>query len=261
MNRYWSLLVLTFILLGTGPSDGKPQKQIPDKSRLKNTPDKYLAVFEIRDDAFVGKHVRDKKAEKLAHCCWDRIKVLFPLSYRKLLVQFNIMSGRKLAGSFDGSGKNDVGRKGYRLSVAKYCAEKEKNLNQAKRVVSRRRGTLDWTLVHEMGHYICLRMNVIELFSQSFDGDNVPQPKRRKKPTDYAKDGSPKLKGNFVTSYAERKGGDEEVVETFTTYMLVKKLPDGNSLVARKLRFFDTIPGFPELRKHIQSVSPKTTSK
>lgn len=257
MNRFCLALSFPLLLLGATVTDGGPQSKIPDKAKLKNAPDKYIAVFEVRDDAFVGKRVRDKEAAKLAHACWARIKVLFPLSYRKLLVQFNIMSGRKLAGAFDGSGRNDVGRRGYRLSVAKYCAEKEKKLSDAKRKVSRRRGTLDWTLVHEMGHYICLRMNVIELFSQNFDGDDVPQPKRRKKPTDYAKDGSPKLTGHFVTSYAERKGGDEEVVETFTTYMLVKKLPTGDSLVAKKLRFFDTIPGFPELRKHIQAIGQK----
>ncbi|MDF1666791.1 MAG: hypothetical protein P1V97_33885 [Planctomycetota bacterium] len=230
MNRFWLFLSLSLFLLGVNTTVAGPRTKVPDKAALKAAQDKYIAVFEIRDDNFVGKHVTDKEAGKLAHGCWARIKALFPLSYRKLLVQFNIMSGRKLAGAFDGSGKNDVGRKGYRLSVAKYCAAKEKRLGKPQRQVTRRRGTLDWTLVHEMGHSICLRMNVIELFSQSFDGDNVPQPKRRKRPTDYAKDGSPSLSGNFVTSYAERKGGDEEVVETFTTYMLLKKLRHNSRL-------------------------------
>ncbi|MEE9394526.1 MAG: hypothetical protein V3W41_18685 [Planctomycetota bacterium] len=114
-----------------------------------------------------------------------------------------------------------------------------------------------YTLVHEMGHYICIRTYAIELFSQSFDSDRVPQPERRKKPDDYLKDGSPRLDGNFVTSYAERTPGDEEVVETFTTYMLVKDLPKGDSLVVRKIRFFETMPGYPELRRRIQGIGSK----
>lgn len=260
MKRASLFFIVAITFLTATIVSGEPPSKVPEKASLKSAPSKYLAVFEVRDNRFIGKAVRDKKSEELAGPCWERIKALFPLSYRKLIVQFNIMSGRRLAGSFDGSGRNDVGRKGYRLSVAKYLVEKEQKLKKSKRVVSRRRGTLDWTLVHEMGHYICLRMNVIELFSQSFDGDQNPQPKRRKKPLDYPKDGSPKLKGNFVTSYAERKGGDEEVVETFTTYMLVKTLPKGDSLVERKLRFFNTIPGLPELRKHIQSLPLKKKS-
>ncbi len=234
-------------------------ERIPDDAKLAEVDAKYLAAFEVVDDAFVGKHVRDARSAALGLQCWDRITALFPLSYRKLLVQFNIMSGSDPAGVFDGGGTNDVGRRGYRLSIAKSCAEKERDLANPYRAVTPRRGTTDWTLVHEIGHYVCLRGNVIELFSQSFDGDMVPQPKRREKPDDYPEDGSPRLDGNFVTSYAERTPGDEEVVETFTTYVLVDELPGPGdaSLVARKIRFFDTIPGMPELRQHIRAVEDR----
>lgn len=257
MIRCWPASCLLLLLLGASATADGRLSEVPDKPGLSAAPAKYLAVFEVRDDAFVGKHLRDREAAELGLACWERIKVLFPLSYRKLIVQFNIMGGRRLAGAFGGSGKNDVGRAGFQLSVARFCAAEERGLRKPGRAVTRRRGTLDWTLVHELGHYICLRMNVIELFSQSYDGDDVPQPKRREKPDDYPKDGTPRLDGDFVTSYAERTGGDEEVVETFTTYMLARELPKGDALVARKLRFFDTIPGFPELRRRIQAIGGK----
>lgn len=243
--------------------DASKLNRIPNAPKLAEVDEKYLAAFEVVDDKLVGKHVRDSHAAALGMQCWERIAALFPLSYRKLLVQFNIMSGSDPAGVFDGNGTNDVGRRGYRLSIAKSCAERERDLANPYRAVTPRRGTTDWTLVHEIGHYICLRGNVIELFSQSFDGDDVPQPTRREKPDDYPEDGAPRLDGNFVTSYAERTPGDEEVVETFTTYVLVDELPspDDPSLVARKLRFFDTIPGMPELRRHIRAVEDRAPER
>ncbi|MGS2717645.1 hypothetical protein ACVBE9_05690 [Eionea flava] len=216
---------------------------------------RYHAVFEIKKERLHDKYTPDTHSQQLGVLGWERIKALFPPQYREGIIQFNVMAGRRWAGQFSGDGENDIGRKGYRLSIAKYLLEKENNLRLSHRPVTARRATLDWTLVHEMGHYICLTRNAIELFSQSFDGDMVEQPPRRKRPLDYPVDGSPKLDGNFVTSYAERVGGDEEVVESFTTYMTVKKLPTNNSLAARKIRFFDSLEGFPELRQHIQSIS------
>lgn len=215
----------------------------------------YHAVFEIKEGRLHGKYTPDKHSQQLGILVWERIKALFPPQYREGIIQLNVMAGRRWAGQFSGDGENDVGRKGYRFSIAKYLLEKEDNLRLSHRPVTARRATLDWTLVHEMGHYICLTRNAIELFSQSFDGDMVEQPPRRKHPLDYPADGSPRLNGNFVTSYAERAGGDEEVVESFTTYMTVSKLPTNNSLAARKIRFFDSLEGFPELRQHIQSIT------
>jgi hypothetical protein len=218
---------------------------------------RYHAVFEVNSDILQEKYTPDSLTKKLGIAGWDRIKALFPPSYRRGIIQFNVMAGRRWAGQFSGDGENDIGRQGYRLSIAKYLLEKEPNLNHPLVPVTPRRATLDWTIVHELGHYICLTHDAIELFSQSFDGDMVEQPIRRKRPLDYPIDGSPKTEGNFVTSYAERAGGDEEVVETFTTYMMIKELPSNNSLVARKIRFFNRIDGFPELRAHIQSLSKK----
>ncbi len=215
----------------------------------------YFAVFEVKGDQLTEYWRYDDESISLGNQAWDRMSALFPLRYREEIIQFNILAGKRWAGQFGGDGKNDLDREGYMLSVAKYLLLKETQLANASRPVSSRRGTLDWTLVHEMGHYICLETNAIELFSQSFDGDTVPQPHRRKQPDDYPEDGSPKTYGNFVTSYAERNPGDEEVVETFTTYMTIKELPSNNSLVAKKIRFFNNIPGFPELRQHIQQLS------
>lgn len=225
---------------------------IPDKASLSAADAKFLTVFEIEGDAFIAKHVRDEQAASLGIDGWQRILALFPPSYRSELVQFNVLDGERWAGFFSGDGSNDVDRKGYRLSIAKYLLLKEPNRKDAVRPITPRRETLDWTLVHEMGHYICLRTDSIERFSQVFDGDGKPQPRRREHPDDYATDGSPKLQGNFVTSYAERVGGDEEVVECFTTYMMVPELPTNDSLVAEKIRFFERVEGMPELRAHIQ---------
>jgi|GEM_PF-7007322 len=215
----------------------------------------YFAVFEVNGNQLSERYIADKQTEILGIAGWNRITALFPLSVRENIIQYNVMGGRRWAGSFDGSGKNDMGRPGYKLSIAKYLLKKEKQLHESTRAASARRGTLDWTLIHEIGHYVCLTSNAIELFSQSFDGDTVPQPPRRKQPSDYPEDGSPRTEGNFVTSYAERNAGDEEVVETFTTYMTIKAIPSNTSLVARKIRFFDTLPGFPEMRQHIQNLS------
>ena len=216
---------------------------------------RYHAVFEVKKSKLEDKYTPDKHSKNLGIYGWERIKALFPESYRKGIIQFNVMAGRRWAGQFSGDGENDIGRKGYRLSIAKYLLEKEIDLSNAIRPVTPRRATLDWTIVHEMGHYICLTRNAIELFSQSFDGDMVEQPIRRKRPFDYPGDGSPKTEGNFVTSYAERAGGDEEVVETFTTYMMINELPTNHTLAAKKIRFFNGLEGFPELRAHIQSLS------
>ena len=241
------------------PFELGPQRKRPFKLDAPMRPgllynEKNLAVFEIDKNQVASLATRDMESLDLGMKVWARINEIFPTGYRKEIVQFNIQSGRRWAGFFMGSGKNDVNRKGYQLSIAKYAAKEEPDLDQANRAISKRRGTLDWTLVHEMGHYICLRSYAIELFSQKFDGSDMPQPPRRKKPDDYPADGSPKLDGNFVTSYAERAGGDEEVVESFTTYMTIKELPAPDSLAARKVLFFESMPGFPELRAHIQSL-------
>jgi hypothetical protein len=240
---------------GGGGATPRPRlADIPDSPKLEPADAQYLAVFEVSKDRLIGKDIRDPESGELGISCWQRVITIFPLDCREKIVQFNILDGRRWAGLFDGDGSNDVGRKGYRFSIAKYQAEEEKHVHNANRPVTPRRGTLDWTMIHELGHYICLRTNAIELFSQRFDGDDVPQPERREDPQDYPEDGSPCLDGNFVTSYAERTPGDEEAVETFTTYLLVADLPENDSLVASKIRFFEALPGFPELRMHVRSV-------
>lgn len=231
---------------------------IPDRPSLLQADENFLAIFELSGDEMIAKAVRgDEEAARLGVACWNRITTLFPSGYRKGLVQFNIQGGRRWAGFFNGGGSNDVGRKGYSLSIAKYLALAEPGVNDPNRPLTAHRGSLDWTTVHEMGHYICLKTDAIELFSLTFDGDDHRQPLRRENPDDYPMDGSPVLNGNFVTSYAERTPGDEEVCETFTTYLLVKKLPTNDSLVAKKIRFFELLVGYPALRKHIQNAVRK----
>lgn len=251
-----SSLALAALLALPAPPCPPPQDlgRLPDSPLLEQADGKYQALFELRDDALISKHLRDAEAGELGVLCWQRITTLFPLSFRKLLIEFNVHGERSLAGSFSGDGSNDLERRGYRVSVVRYLLDATEDLDETDRPVTPRRGTLDWTLVHELGHYICLRTNAIELFSQEFDGDDKPQPLRREDPDDYPENGAPRLDGDFVTSYAERAGGDEEVVESFTTFLMVAELPEGDSLAARKVRFFETMPGYPELRDHVQSI-------
>ena len=245
-NTHPALLFLSFLIYAT------PHAVADDHGLYKG---RYFAVFEVNNTQLEDVFASDTATKQLGVAGWNRITALFPEIYRKEIVQFNVMAGRRWAGQFGGDGSNDIGKKGYKLSVAKYLLLKEPELHNPVRKITPRRGTLDWTLVHEIGHYICLESNAIELFSQSFDGDMVPQPHRRKRPLDYPVDGSPNTNGNFVTSYAERTPGDEEVVETFTTYMMIKELPQNDSLVAKKIRFFESIEGLPKLRQHIQNLS------
>lgn len=227
---------------------------IPVNPAFGSADKKFIALFEVEGNQLIGKLVRDQQAAELGLVCWSRINELFPTRYRDTIIEFNVLGGRRWAGFFSGDGSNDLGRSGYRLSVAKYTIEEEQNLRMANRTPTARRGTLDWTLVHEMGHYVCLRLDMIERFSREFDAVSPP---RREAPDDYPADGSPRTEGNYVTSYAERAGGDEETCETFTTYLLLKELPQGNSLVAKKIRFIGNFPGMPELRQRIQSLGAK----
>lgn len=252
-----AVLALAVAAWATQRSTQQELASIPDRAGLASASEAYLTVFEVSDGQLVGKLVREQGTGELGAACWRRLTTLFPLSYRRLIVQFNIQSGRRWSGKFDGDGSNDVGRRGYRLSIAEYQALEEPGLDDPDRAVTPRRGTLDWTIVHEVGHYVCLRTNTIELFSESFDGDMHAQPQRREDPRDYPEDGSPRLDGDFVSSYAERNAGDEEAVETFTAYLLVAELPDNGSLVAQKLCFFETMPGFPELRDRIQGLGKR----
>jgi hypothetical protein len=254
-----ALFVLAAVLPAVAQETVTPDARlasISDVPGLAEAPEQYLAIFEIDEDGIVGKHVRDEAAGRLGLLCWDRITALFPVWARRRIVQFNVQEGSRWAGQFDGSGKNDVGRSGYKLSVSVALLAKEADLADPRRPADARRGTLDWTLVHEVGHYYCLVTDSIEQFSQRFDA-KPNMPVRREEPDDYPEDGSPVIDGNFVTSYAERTPGDEEVVETFTTYLLAPALPVNGSLVSEKIRFFDGVRGMAELRERIQGVGDK----
>ncbi|MGP1271785.1 MAG: hypothetical protein ACTS22_00470 [Phycisphaerales bacterium] len=226
---------------------------IPDDPSFGAASERYLAIFEIDEDAIIAKHVRDEEAARLGLQAWDRVAAMFPVWARRRIVQFNVQDGSRWAGRFDGSGANDIGRPGYKLSVAAYLLAAEENLADPVRPVDARRGTLDWTLVHEIGHYYCLVTDAVERFSQRFDA-RPGMPARRQSPDDYPEDGSPVIDGHFVTSYAERTPGDEETVETFTTYLVVPALPENDSLVAEKVLFFDGVRGMAELRRRIQAL-------
>jgi hypothetical protein len=60
--------------------------EIPDSKPLRQAPEKYLAVFEIKDDEFVGKEIRNEASGAIGLAGWKRLKALFPLEYRSEIV-------------------------------------------------------------------------------------------------------------------------------------------------------------------------------
>jgi hypothetical protein len=96
--------------------------EIPDSKLLRQTPAKYLAVFEIKDDAFVGREIRNEASGMLGLAGWKRLKALLPMEYRSEIVQFNVQDGDRWAGMFDGDGKKMSIEKviGFRLPITRF---------------------------------------------------------------------------------------------------------------------------------------------
>ncbi len=113
-----------------------------------------------------------------------------------------------------------------------------------------RRGSFDWSLIHEFGH---LR-GWLDLTWREFLGTfpDVQGPGEG-----YSADGSPVLDRDFVTSYAERDDGDEDYAETFTTFVMLPEsaIPaeqPGEPLATAKVRWMSNLPGMRELRQALR---------
>jgi hypothetical protein len=115
--------------------------------------------------------------------------------------------------------------------------------------LSGHRGSWDWTLIHELGHLRQYADGTVDDFVDTFgvmtgEGEGYPA------------DGSPSLDGMWVTSYAERAGGDEDAAESFTTFVMLDPLPEPSSIAAAKVAFFADQPDYLELRAALRVTEP-----
>jgi hypothetical protein len=193
--------------------------------------------------------VADEAVAEGALGLWQELILRIPLNQRQQLVQLALFpSGGDLAGYVDNVGtQNDVGRYGPSLFLSADVLDE--NDPDPCAPLDPRRGTYEWTLIHEFGHLRQYADGSVDDFVETFgtetgDGEGYPE------------DGSPSLDGDWVTSYAERAGGDEDAAESFTTYVMLAELPTEDSLAADKVHFFDAVPGYRELRGALRITEP-----
>jgi len=208
-------------------------------------------VFELDGDEVVGAWYEDEQLAEGGLGLWEELVLRIPANQRADLVQFELNRTSDPVASTDNSGTGTrTGRfgRGMRFSVVNLT----RNEGGATAPLSRRRGTFDWTLIHECGHLRSYVDGTTNAFTAAFRtgrgaGEWYPQ------------DGSPRTTGNWVTSYAERAGGDEDCAESFTAYVMLDELPTGDSVAAQKVRWFDERPGYRELRRRLRCTEPDGT--
>ena len=216
--------------------------EIPDRPSLAAVGDDTLAAFEVDGDRLVGKFVRDAAAADAAMELWQELVLRIPTNQRADLVQFNIFGDDDPVAWVDGTGVgNQVGRYGFTVAFSVDNFDRDPEGPCAPLVG--RRGTFDWTLVHEFHHIRGRADGTVDAFTAAFphvvgDGEGYPE------------DGTPVLDRDYVTSYAERSSGDEDAAETFTTYVMLAEVPaQAQAVAATKVRWFGDQADYPELRR------------
>jgi len=230
--------------------------EIPDDPSLAYDGGDVVATFEVDGHALIGKHVLDEAAAQGGLRLWQEITLRIPENQLSDLVQLDIYTDTDPVAYFNRTGSTTTQRTGLKLgfSVENFtlndpdpCAPLEP-----------RRGTFDWSLVHEFGHL------------RGFVDGSWPRylttfPDVRGEGDGYPEDGSPVLTGDFVTSYAERADGDEDYAEVWTTYVMLPsdEIPaqtEGEPLVLTKLRWMDAQPGLRELREAMRITESDATT-
>lgn len=217
---------------------------IPDDPSLDPGDDDVVATFEVDGHDLIGKFVTDEDAAEGGLKLWQEFTLRIPENQLLDLVQLDISRDTDPVAYFNRNGNVTTSRLGLKIgfSVENFA------LNQADPCapLEPRRGTFDWSLVHEFGHLRGFVDGSWPAFLTTFedvsgDGEGYPD------------DGSPVLTGDFVTSYAERADGDEDHAETWTTYVMLaaSQIPEatpGESLALQKIHWMDQQPGLRELR-------------
>ena len=222
--------------------------EIPDDPSLDPNDDDIVATFEVDGHDLVGKYVVDEDAARKALPLWQELTLRIPENQLQDLVQLDISLDTDPAAYFNRTGDTTASRPGLKIgfSVVNFGL----NQDDPCAPLEPRRGTFDWSLVHEFGH---LRGFVDESWFRFLD----TFPDVQGDGEGYPEDGSPILTGDFVTSYAERADGDEDHAESWTTYVMlpVDALPpktDDEPLALQKVRWMDEQPGLRELREALR---------
>lgn len=222
---------------------------IPDNPSLAydDEPD-VVATFEVDGHDLIGKHVTDVAAAEGALKLWQEVMLRIPENQLLDLVQLDISLDTDPVAYFNRNGNVTTTRQGLKIgfSVETFAI----NQDDPCAPLEPRRGTFDWSLVHEFGHLRGLVDGSWFLFLDTFPDVQGPG-------DGYPEDGSPILTGDFVTSYAERDDGDEDYAETWTTYVMlpasdIPPLTGDDPLALQKVHWMDQQPDLRELREAIR---------
>lgn len=227
-----------------------------------------VATLQVEGDQVVGVAQRDGDASEFAAIAqvWRRLASVVPARYRGQLDAVFL-----LAGGSDEDGlytlipvtgtAGDIGDKGEAIGLSP-----EQALGMPDDPCAELNPRRDWVLLHEFFHLFVgadpddVGVRFDDAFaaesSAAFgdgSGDTVVDDQLlfvdlRQQPVDGQV---------FVTRYAAQNAEDnvvEEVMETVVAYMLIDEVPRDDSLVSRKLRFFDQLDGFPQLRGDLRRV-------
>lgn len=222
--------------------------EIPDDPSLDPHEDDIVATFEVDGHDLIGKFVVDEAAAEGGLKLWQELTLRVPENQLLDLVQLDISLDDDPVAYFNRHGDVTTKRRGLKIGFSVESFE----LNQPDPCapLDPRRGTFDWSLIHELGHLRGFVDGSWFEFLDTFpdvqgDGEGYPE------------DGSPVLTGDFVTSYAERADGDEDHAESWTTYVVlpVDALPppsEDEPLALQKVRWMDAQPGLRELREALR---------
>lgn len=223
--------------------------EIPDDPLLVPADSDVIVAFEVDGDTIVGKYAADAASGASALKLWQELVLRIPANQRMDLVEFRVFSGADPAGFTSGTTGSPTGRYGYILAFTSEYFDQREPCDP----LTPRRGNYSWTLIHEYSHMRSVIDGTLDLFTSpdtngfgeypSGDGEGYPA------------DGSPDLTRDFVTSYAERSAADEDYAESFTTYVMLASLPDGDTGAAKKVRFFEA-HGFADLRAAMRVTEP-----
>lgn len=235
---------------GCNPPPLQNLDDIPDDPVLDDLNPETVAIFEVDRHRLVSKFVTDRAAAQEGLKLWQEIVLRIPSNQLRDLVQFEVSTDTDPVAYFNRRGRVTTQRNGLKLGVS--TANFTRNQADVCAPLEPRRGTFDWSLVHEFGH---LR----GWLDGSWDRFLMTFPDVRGPGDGYPADGSPLLTGDFVTSYAERADGDEDHAESWTTFVMLDELPPqtpNEPLALQKVRWMATQPGLVELRKALRITEP-----
>ena len=227
-------------------------EDIPDDPSLDDGDEDTVAIFEVDGHKLIGKHVTDPEAAAGGLKLWQELTLRFPENQLRDLVQFEIFTSTDPTAIFNRTGKVTTQRSGLKIGFS--VENFERNDPDPCAPLVPRRGTFDWSLVHEMGHLRGWVDGSWTRFMETFEdrsgaGEGFPE------------DGSPVLDREFVTSYAERADGDEDHAESWTTFVMLPEsaipaMTPMEPAAATKVRWMYDQPGLRALRKAIRITEP-----